>query len=182
MKAFRAVEGLAVGASLAYTALLSYGQILAWPFAILASLLFFELTRRRNLYAEAALHLFYIGMGLWGWWQWSQPAPQPLTLQLSHHLGIIVGIAGAVVALGLVLQRYTAAALPYLDAFTTAAAVPATFLMVWAVPENWLYWVVIDAVSIALYWKRNLPLSAALYALYTLLAINGYWQWTTAGL
>jgi nicotinamide mononucleotide transporter len=178
----RAAEAVAVAASLAYTLLLSYGNILAWPFALLASVVFFELTRRRQLYAEAALHIFYFLMALWGWWQWSQPALAAPHIGALHHLFIAVGCAAAIWALGRWLTTRTHAALPYLDAFTTVAALPATLLMVWAVPENWLYWIVIDAASIALYLQRDLKLSAALYALYTLLAINGYWQWTIQGL
>jgi nicotinamide mononucleotide transporter len=49
--------------------------------------------------------------------------------------------------------------------------------MVSLFPENWLYWIVIDAVSVYLYLQRGLKLTALLFVVYTLLAINGYLTW-----
>lgn len=43
--------------------------------------------------------------------------------------------------------------------------------------ENWLYWVVIDAVSIYIYIEKAFYLTAALFCLYTVLAVLGFFQW-----
>ena len=43
--------------------------------------------------------------------------------------------------------------------------------------ENWLYWLVIDSVSIYLYLDRELYLTAALFAVYVIIVIFGYRQW-----
>jgi nicotinamide mononucleotide transporter len=43
--------------------------------------------------------------------------------------------------------------------------------------ENWIYWFVIDALSIYLYASRGLPLYAALFALYLVLIVIGYRRW-----
>ncbi|HCQ15591.1 MAG TPA: hypothetical protein DIU20_04980, partial [Cryomorphaceae bacterium] len=43
--------------------------------------------------------------------------------------------------------------------------------------ENWLYWIVIDAVSIYLYVKRGLYFTAGLFVLYTFLSIKGALEW-----
>ena len=43
--------------------------------------------------------------------------------------------------------------------------------------ENWLYWFVIDGVSVLLYITRELYLTAALFVLYLVLIIIGYWTW-----
>ena len=179
MKGFRLAETTAVALSLGYTLLLTYGSLWAWPCALGASALFFELTRRRKIYAEAFLHLFYAGTAVWGWIHWLDE-PGFLTLTPQHHLFILLGGSLGVLATGYLLKRLTDATLPYLDAFTTVFSMAATILMVWAVPENWIYWVVIDAVSIALYLKRGMPITAALFVLYTALAINGYLEWTAA--
>ena len=44
------------------------------------------------------------------------------------------------------------------------------------VQANWLYWMVIDVVAIALYWKRGLYWGAALFTLYALLAVEGWFD------
>ena len=179
MSGFRTAESLAVAFSLGYTLLLTYGSLWAWPCALVASVLFFELTRRRKIYAEAFLHLFYGGTAIWGWVHWLEE-PGFLQLAPAQHLYLMLGCGVAMVLLGFALKRWTGAALPYLDAFTTVFSMAATLLMVWAVPENWIYWVVIDAVSVGLYLKRGMPITAGLFLLYTALAVNGYLEWTTA--
>jgi len=43
---------------------------LAWPLAMLSSLLYALLFADSRLYGEASLQLFFVAMSLWGWWQW----------------------------------------------------------------------------------------------------------------
>ena len=44
--------------------------------------------------------------------------------------------------------------------------------------ENWLYWIVIDIVSIYLYFSRDLQLTSLLFLVYTVIAIFGYFSWS----
>jgi nicotinamide mononucleotide transporter len=74
-------------------------------------------------------------------------------------------------------DRYTTAALPWLDAPITVFSIWATWLVIKKKLENWLFWVLIDALAIYLYYKRNLHLTALLYAMYTILAVVGYYKW-----
>ena len=67
-------------------------------------------------------------------------------------------------ASGWLLSQYTGAAWPYLDSFTTWGAVLTTWMVARKLLENWLYWIVIDGLSIFLYIDRELYLTAALFA------------------
>ena len=69
------------------------------------------------------------------------------------------------------------AALPWLDSFTTVAAVVATWMVARKIFENWLYWFVIDSVSIYLYLSRDLPLTAILFAGYLVMIVIGSLRW-----
>ena len=75
------------------------------------------------------------------------------------------------------MANYTPADFPYLDTFTTVFAVFATYLVTQKVLENWLYWVVIDAVSIYLYQAKDLMPTVVLFSLYTVIATFGYFKW-----
>ena len=46
--------------------------------------------------------------------------------------------------------------------------------------ENWIYWFIIDAVSIYLYVAKGLWLTAALFLLYLAMVVVGYWRWRQA--
>jgi nicotinamide mononucleotide transporter len=76
-----------------------------------------------------------------------------------------------------VLTSYTQAALPLLDSFTTWGSIVTTWMVTRKILENWLYWLLIDSVSIYLYIERELYLTAALFAAYLIIVIFGYRKW-----
>ena len=169
----RLIEIAAVTLSVAYTWMYLKGY-LPWAFipAALGAGLFAYLCWNKKIYAESALQAFYIGLaglGIIGYGN---------DFQISglFHLILLSGAAIGTVVLGVILKKTTDAMLPFLDAFTTVFSLAATWLMINMIHENWLYWIVIDTVSIYLYAKRGLKLSSVLFLLYLLLALDGYFE------
>lgn len=74
------------------------------------------------------------------------------------------------------LKKFTKTKLALEDSFTTVFSLIATWVMVNYVHENYLYWIVIDAVSVHLYWKRKLYFGSALFVVYTVLVTLGYFR------
>ncbi|MDA1382341.1 MAG: nicotinamide riboside transporter PnuC [Bacteroidetes bacterium] len=171
------IEAFAVVFSLAYTwmylkGVLPEGYILAG----LGAGLFAYLCWERKIYAESALQVFYIGMAGYGYNLISEGGTTADQVTLyTHAIWLSIATLGTVL-LGLFLKHSTDASMPYLDAFTTIFSLVATWLMINLVHDNWLYWIVIDAVSIYLYAKRGLKLGSVLFALYLLLALDGYFE------
>jgi nicotinamide mononucleotide transporter len=66
------------------------------------------------------------------------------------------------------------------DAFVAWASVLATWMVARKVLENWLYWIVIDAVAAALYWSQGFHATAVLFVLYVAIAVRGYFAWRAA--
>jgi nicotinamide mononucleotide transporter len=66
---------------------------------------------------------------------------------------------------------------PVLDAFTNALS----FVGMWALArkyiEQWAFWLVVDAVAAYMYVDKDIPFKAALYALYVVIAVMGYFKW-----
>mgnify|MGYP006428274191 CR=1 FL=1 len=178
MKKFSGLEASAVISSLLYTILITYDIIWCWLFSFIGVILYLIICYRKRLYAESFLQIFYLATTVYGFLNWGEGlSASPTELSWNWHLSFIA--AGAVLfgAAGYLLNRYSDAATPYLDTFTTVFGILATLLMILLYPSNWLYWIVIDGVSVYLYFQRGLWLSSGLFALYTLLSINGYWQW-----
>jgi len=75
------------------------------------------------------------------------------------------------------LERYTQAVLPFLDAFTTFGAIITTYMVAKKIIENWIYWFVIDSISIYLFISRELYLTAILFFVYLIIIIFGYMSW-----
>ena len=175
-KRLRIQESMAVLLSLGYT----WGYLQGWtPWCFIpagvGAMLFLDLCLRKGILAEAALQAFYIGMAAYGAWASAQPQDwTPRQWPPELHLISILSAALVTYLVAQGLRRFTSSRLPYIDAFTSIFSLLATWLMVRNHHANWAYWIVIDAVAIFLYAKRGLPLGAALYAIYLVMALMGW--------
>ena len=95
----------------------------------------------------------------------------------GQHINAILLIAVATAVSGYLLATNSDARLPYLDSFTTWAAVLTTVMVARKVIDNWLYWIVINSASIYLYWDRELYQTVVLLVLYIVLSVMGYRFW-----
>jgi nicotinamide mononucleotide transporter len=93
-------------------------------------------------------------------------------------------VVGAVVTLswtaGALLTRYTDASAPYWDATASVLSITANQLLARRVLENWVLWIVADALYVGIFLWQGLHLSAALYALFFGMVIVGLLRWTRA--
>ena len=95
----------------------------------------------------------------------------------KKHTTALTAIAIATVTSGTLLNTHTNAAHPYLDSFTAWASLLTTYMVARKILENWLYWIIINLVSIALYLSHALYPTAALFTLYLIIAIIGHHHW-----
>lgn len=175
-------EGVAVVLGIIYLLLAMRESLWCWYAAFFSTAIFLVIFREVNLLMESALQVYYLGMAVYGWRQWRRGAEagQPLEISSWRWRQHVVAI-GITVLLSIVsaaaLSRWTDAALPLLDSFTTWGSVLTTWMVARKVLENWLYWLVIDSVSIYLYLDRALYFTAALFAVYLVIVLFGYRQW-----
>ncbi|OAB63110.1 nicotinamide mononucleotide transporter [Leptolyngbya valderiana BDU 20041] len=175
-------EMLAVILAIAYLLLVVRQNPWCWAAALISTAIYTVLFRDVSLLMQSALNAYYMGMAVYGWWHWRHGGQDdqavvivrwPLSL---HALSIALILIAAGVS-GHLLDRYTEAALPYLDALVTWAAVLTTFMVARKVLENWIYWWMINSLAIVLFIDRGLVLTAALHAAYLMIAIVGWRQW-----
>ena len=76
-----------------------------------------------------------------------------------------------------VLTNYTDSSVPLTDAFTTSLSIVALWALARKYAEQWLLWLVVDAVCCVLYVYKGIPFKAAIYGLYTAFAVFGYMKW-----
>ena len=176
------LETVAVFLGIAYLLLAIRENSLCWYCAFFSTAIYVWIFGDVSLYMESALNVYYMAMAVYGWYQWQRGGQQQTGLKISrwslaNHIFALGIILMATVISGYLLAGNTDARLPYLDSFTTWASVVATVMVARKIIENWLYWVVIDAVSIYLYLDRGLYQTAGLYGLYIVLAIAGFTVW-----
>ena len=131
---------------------------------------------------ESVLQIFYVFMGIYGWSQWNlntgkDKALKVSTWSLRRHVIVIFSILGFSFLAGNLLGAYTNAALPFFDSLTTFGALVATYMVAKKKLENWIYWFVIDSISVSLFFERELYLTALLFCLYLIIIIFGFRSW-----
>lgn len=185
------LELVAMLLALAYIILAAQGSLWCWPAAFISTALYTVIFYDVLLLMDSALNAYYLIMAVYGYWAWqkntstnvvqNQPIENtPLAIiswSGDTHLKICLILTIISLALGYVIANYTSASFPYLDTFTTIFAVFATYLVTQKVLENWLYWVVIDAISIYLYIEKGLIPTTVLFIIYVVIATYGYFKW-----
>ena len=130
------LEFVAAACGLANVYLTVRQNIWCWPVGAVMVALYIYIFFGARLYSDALLNVFFLVMQFYGWYQWTRgPVEHARSLSPIKRLGQRgwIGTAGGVTVgtavLGTAMHRYTNAALPYPDAFTTMLSVFAQFLM-----------------------------------------------------
>ena len=99
------------------------------------------------------------------------------TWNKKNHLIALLLIILLTLTSGYILENYTDAALPFIDALTTWGAIVATYMVAKKLIENWIYWFVIDFISVFLFMSRDLFLTSLLFIGYLVIIFFGYRSW-----
>ena len=176
------IEITAVIFAILYLVLAVKQNIFCWFFGILSSILYFFIMRSAGLYMEAYLQIFYVCMGFYGWSQWRKGLRNESSFIVNtwsssqHFLSVSMILLLSIIS-GSLLSSFTNAVMPFWDALVTWGAVVATYMVAKKLLENWLYWLVIDSISILLFISRDLWLTALLFGFYIVIIIFGYRSW-----
>ncbi|WP_090494801.1 nicotinamide riboside transporter PnuC [Pseudoalteromonas sp. DSM 26666] len=175
-------EYIAVALSMAYLLLAIKENLWCWPAAFFSTLIYTIMYWNGALLMESLLNFYYMYMAVFGWVVWrkgkANQAQRLITSwPVNRHIILIVLTALVSLAIGYVMQNYTHADFAYLDSFTTCFAVVTTYLVAKKVLENWLYWIVIDAASMYLYYEKGYYPTLVLFVFYTVMAAWGFKTW-----
>ena len=177
------IEPTAVILAIIYLLLAIKQNISCWFAAFFSSLLYFFVMYSAGLYMEAWLQIFYCVMAAYGWSQWRISITDDSkflvrTWTRTQHIKVISLIFFLAFISGLALEKFTNAALPFIDSLTTWGAIVATFMVAKKLLENWIYWFVIDSISVFLFYSRGLFLTSMLFLFYLIIIYFGYKSWT----
>lgn len=157
-------------------------NIWLWLIGLIMPLVHGMLYFSKGLYADAMMNVYYVLAGLYGWIVWKNKKPQGQPLPISQTPASVWAKLAAVyavlhVALFCFLYFCTDSKVPILDSFTTALSMVAMWMLSRKYVEQWLVWLVVDAVTVGLYFYKGIPITAGLYTVYCALAIAGYFRW-----
>ena len=164
-------------------ALLIKQNIWTWPIGIAYTLASLYIFFTAKLYADFALHVFFLIMSSYGWYYWLQgnsrfDSELPVSRESKKVLAysIIICVLAIILASNL-FTIYTDAELPYWDNTTSILSVLAIWLQSRKKIESWVFWLIIDILSVGIYFYKDLYLYSLLYSIYVAMAFFGYATW-----
>ncbi|MFP5470354.1 MAG: nicotinamide riboside transporter PnuC [Bacteroidia bacterium] len=177
------LEITAVLFGVAYVILAAHKNVWCWLFGIIGSAIsIYIFIVYSKLYAEALLYFYYVVAGILGWLHWKKgEASKTLDIVskpiITHILVIVVGIILSYILYKIIATSFPEAQRPLFDSFTTIFSFIATWLTVKKWIENWLYWIIINLASVALYQSRGLEVYSYLMLFNAIMALYGYIRW-----
>ncbi len=184
---FLDILGFVVG--LVYLVLEYKASIWLWLASIIMPAIDMVLYYKAGLYADFGMAIYYCLAGVYGYvsWKWfkhasgqqqGQRGERPVTHYKRAH---ILPSAAALLLLWFgiwwMLTHWTNSTVPVADAFTTALSIVALWALAQKYAEQWLLWLVVDVVCCILYVRKGIPFKAAIYGIYTVVAVFGYRKW-----
>jgi len=163
-------------------------NIWTWPASIINVTTLFILLYQFQLYADMFLQIYFLILTLYGWYYWRKPKEEREIRNTSNQMLVIysiifvigtIGIGKLMSGIHIQLPTYfpQPASFPYGDAFTTTGSIIAMIMLSRKQIENWLVWIIVDIVSIILYYQKGILFLAAEFGIFMVICIFGYYNW-----
>lgn len=153
----------------------------AWLFSIASSLMYGVVFYQSALYGDMALQIVFVAVSVQGWIWWLRGIEEralPVTaLTQRGQFAVFASWGVSFVAIAAALRMYTDSDVPYSDAFLTAGSLVGQYLLAKKRIENWLVWIAVDVLYVGLYLYKGLQLTAVLYGIFVLMAVQGWKRW-----
>jgi len=169
--------------SLIYLYLSIKQKVGLWFFGIISSLFYIVIFFQTKFYADMSLQFYYVVISVYGWVNWkrgTQDSGKELpTTQMSKRLILnLTFVTGLIYFVYfLILSKFTDSTIPKADSLVGALSIVGTWMLARKLIENWLVWIVADALCVGLYIYKGLFPTTILFVIYTLMAVVGYFQW-----
>ena len=179
---FLDILGFVVG--LVYLILEYKASIWLWLASVIMPAVDMVLYYKAGLYADFGMAIYYCLAGVYGYvaWKWlgrtKEKQERPVTHYRRTHILPSVLVFGLLwFGIWWILMHWTNSTVPVADAFTTALSIVALWALAQKYAEQWLLWLAVDIVCCILYIRKGIPFKAAIYGLYTVIAVFGYRKW-----
>jgi nicotinamide mononucleotide transporter len=153
-----------------------------WPVGVLMPVVYVWIFFQSKFYADMGINVYYFFASIYGWIRWNQKKNEGTGLPITHtpkRSILPLTIIGLLLftAIYLILTRYTDSPVAAGDSLTTALSIIGMWMLAQKHAEQWWIWFVVNLTSCLLYLWKGLYPTAALFTVYTVISVLGYYQW-----
>ena len=174
-------------------------NIWVYPTGIISTVLFVYLLWIGRLFGDMLINAYYTVMSVYGWVLWAKHSQDSVHVEISQMSASDTKTTLWLALLSWLFVMFVYYFKPYInndfsmegitlglahfiwtdwvDATTTAIFLVGMWLMARRKIENWLFWIVGDAISIPLYTYKGFLFTALQYTIFTLIAVLAYIEW-----
>ena len=156
-------------------------KAIRWPIDIILMILNLTIHYKMNLYDRWIFYGIIIIIDFYGWYNWLHGGKKRTELKVSKTSSktlCIMLLVGLISTLVLYFPlSYLGSYLPFIGAARTVFSIIALWLASRKKLENWFLWIVLNFISIFIYFQKGLYFFSFKYFMYILLAIWGYSKW-----
>ena len=156
-------------------------NIHTWWTGLVGCVLFGIMFYSVQLYADATLQVFFFVTGVLGWLMWSkddQLPDVPIGKASNNYMIDVTSIAIMVAIMyGALLYRFTDAYAPWIDSIVLTLSVLGQLLLMKRRIQTWQVWILVNTLSVPLFWSRELYLTSVLYGGFWINAVWSYFNW-----
>ncbi|HEY4061869.1 MAG TPA: nicotinamide riboside transporter PnuC [Puia sp.] len=162
-------------------------NIWVYPTGLLNTIAYIYLSFKSSLLGEASVNFYYTVLNIYGWILWTRKdAGQALVLQIRfssrREWGQQLAFFGAFYfavffALTYLKKDFAPLAIPWADAFASATAYTAMWLMAKKKVESWYWWIATNVASIPLYFIKHYVFTSVYYVILLVMAVSGLLEW-----
>ena len=181
------IEFIAVIAGIASVWFSKKEHILVYPVGLVNTIFYIYISIKGELFGEASVNLYYTIMSVYGWILWSRKdirskiilhitssSAREWKLQIIFFLICYLIIYGA---LRIIKEYFAPGAIPWADAFASAAAFTGMWLMARKKVESWYWWIATNIASIPLYFIKGYVFTSVYYLILLCMAFAGLYAW-----
>jgi len=163
-------------------------NILVYPVGLISTSIYIYISFKGSLFGEASVNIYYTIMSFYGWVLWTKKDEKnnKIVLHISSSnkkewlqqlLFFILCYIIIFTILTWLKKSFAPDAIPWADAFASAAAYTGMWLMAKKKLENWWWWIVTNSASIPLYFIKGYVFTSIQFLVFLIMAIAGLIEW-----
>lgn len=162
-------------------------NILVYPVGLVNNVIYVYLSFKFHLIGEASVNFYYTVVSLYGWYLWARKNTQQQTVlhitlstaqqALQQILFFVLLYVVIFFSLRYLKTSFYPGVIPWADAFASATAFTAMWLMAKKKVESWYWWIATNIASIPLYFVKGLVFTSFYYLILLVLAVYGLRAW-----
>jgi nicotinamide mononucleotide transporter len=158
------------------------GNIWCWLAGFMGAFLYTFIFIYLKIDSQVLLNIIYMLITVYGWMLWLKPLGKNQTslfvsLSAKNNIKLMVAVIGLAIVFRYLLASWFSESFPFVESCLFFASLFASLLTMFRVMESWIYWLLINAISVVIYWHTGEIVTIVLFLSGMLLAIYGYYNW-----